>query len=70
MNGRIGLAITTAVGTMAKAADGRSEQTYRDAEAVLHEAMQIQQHLAAQDAMLASLIAATKAAMPPPAQPA
>jgi len=35
-----------------------------------HEAMQIQQHLAAQDAMLASLIAATKAAMPPPAQPA
>jgi hypothetical protein len=111
LNGRIGLGITSAVGTMicayvfgiialislpaaiksgnitiiiawvssnfiqlvllpviivgqnlgAQAADKRSEQTYKDAEAVLHEAMQIQQHLAAQDAMLASLIAAAKA---------
>ncbi len=113
-NGRIGLAITSAVGTMvcgyifglialislpsaiksgnltiiiawlssnflqlvllpviivgqnlqAKASDRRSEQTYKDAEAVLHEAMQIQQHLAAQDAVLASLIAATRAQLP------
>jgi hypothetical protein len=38
-----------------KAADGRSEQTYKDAEAVLHEAMEIQAHLAAQDAALERL---------------
>lgn len=107
LNGRIGLAITTAVGTMicayvfglialislpsalasgnltiiiawlssnflqlvllpviivgqnlqAGAADRRSQQTYADAEALLHEAMQIQQHLAAQDALLERLAA-------------
>lgn len=34
------------------AADKRSEQTYKDAEAVLHEALQIQQHLCAQDEQL------------------
>lgn len=34
------------------ASDKRAEQTYNDAEAVLHEAMQIQAHLAAQDAQL------------------
>jgi len=33
----------------AKASDGRAEETYRDAEAVLHECTQIQAHLAAQD---------------------
>lgn len=33
----------------AKAADKRSEQTYKDAEAVLHECIQIQEHLTAQD---------------------
>lgn len=104
-NGRVGLAITTAVGTMAcayifaliafislpsalssgnttiiiawlssnflqlvllpviivgqnlqaRAADRRSEQTYRDAEALLHEAMEIQHHLQAQDKVLAGL---------------
>jgi hypothetical protein len=108
INGRIGLAITTAVGTMicayifgvialislpsavrsgnltiiiawvssnflqlvllpviivgqnllASAADKRSEQTYKDAEAVLREALEIQKHLAAQDRVLAALIAA------------
>jgi hypothetical protein len=42
----------------AKATDQRAVQTYEDAEAVLHEAMQIQQHLAAQDAALGRLIAA------------
>ena len=36
----------------AAAADKRAEQTYNDAEAVLHEAIQIQDHLAAQDAQL------------------
>jgi hypothetical protein len=42
----------------AKASDQRAVNTYEDAEAVLHEAIQIQQHLAAQDAALARLIAA------------
>ncbi len=36
----------------AKAADKRSEQTYKDAEAVLAEAIKIQEHLAAQDKAL------------------
>ena len=34
----------------------RAQQTYEDAEAVLHEALQIQQHLMAQDAVLERLI--------------
>jgi hypothetical protein len=42
----------------ASAADKRAEQTYLDAEAVLHEALQIQEHLAAQDAVLERLIGA------------
>lgn len=33
----------------AKAADKRSEETYKDAEAVLHESVKIQEHLTAQD---------------------
>jgi len=41
----------------ARAADKRAESTYKDAEAVLHEAMQIQAHLAAQDKVLSDLIA-------------
>jgi hypothetical protein len=111
LNGKIGLAITTLVGTMicgyvfaiialislpsaitshnltviiawissnflqlvllpiiivgqnlqAKASDQRAVQTYEDAEAVLHEALQIQQHLLAQDAALGQLIAAVGA---------
>ncbi len=36
----------------AAAADKRSEQTYNDAEAVLAEALKIQEHLAAQDKVL------------------
>jgi len=40
----------------AKAADARADATYRDAEAVLHEATQIQAHLAAQDQVLTGLI--------------
>jgi len=39
------------------AADKRSEDTYLDAEAVLHEAQQIQAHLAAQDAALEAIAA-------------
>lgn len=48
----------------ASAADKRAEQTYQDAEAVLHEALQIQEHLQAQDAVLERLIGAQP---PPPA---
>ena len=40
----------------ANAADRRAEQTYNDAEAVLAEALKIQDHLAAQDAFLAKLV--------------
>jgi lipoate synthase len=40
----------------AAAADARSQATYDDAVAVLEEAKQIQQHLAAQDAVLAKLV--------------
>ena len=45
----------------AKASDTRSEHTYADAEAVLHEALEIQKHLAAQDTVLQQLIADAKA---------
>jgi len=38
------------------ASDKRAMETYDDAEAVLHEAMQIQEHLAAQDKVLTDLI--------------
>jgi len=46
----------------AKASDQRAVLTFQDAEAVLHEAVQIQQHLAAQDLVLQQLIAEAKAA--------
>jgi hypothetical protein len=39
-----------------QASDKRSQQTYDDAEAVLHEAMQIQAHLAEQDTILENLV--------------
>jgi hypothetical protein len=42
----------------AAASDKRAEDTYKDAEAVLHEAIEIQKHLKAQDAVLERLIAA------------
>jgi hypothetical protein len=45
----------------AKASDKRAEDTYNDAAAVLHEALEIQKHLAAQDQVLAGLVAAAKA---------
>jgi len=38
-----------------RAADKRAIATYKDAEAVLHEALQIQEHLAAQDQLLIKL---------------
>ncbi len=47
----------------AKATDVRGMQTYEDAEAVLHEAVEIQKHLAAQDTALQQLIAEVMAAV-------
>lgn len=41
----------------AAASDQRAEDTYRDAEAVLHEALQIQAHLRAQDDVLLRILA-------------
>jgi hypothetical protein len=40
----------------AKAADKRSEDTYKDAEAVLRESEEIQKHLLAQDAAIAGIL--------------
>ena len=40
---------------LAAAADKRSEATFKDADAVLHEAVMIQEHLLAQDRVLADL---------------
>lgn len=40
-----------------KAADARAEATYNDADAVLHEAIQIQAHLEAQDKAIESILA-------------
>jgi hypothetical protein len=48
----------------AKASDKRAEQTFLDAEAVLHEAQQIQEHLESQDKAIAALL--TTAATTPP----
>ena len=45
----------------AKASDKRAEQTYKDAEAVLREAIEIQKHLRAQDDVLGQLVANVKA---------
>jgi len=40
-----------------RASDKRAVQTYEDAEAILHECLQLQEHLMAQDKILQSLIA-------------
>ena len=40
----------------AQASDKRAEATYEDADAVLHEAVKIQEHLSAQDKVLAGLL--------------
>ncbi len=42
---------------LAAAADKRAEATYEDADAVLHTAVQIQEHLAAQDAEIEKILA-------------
>ncbi len=53
----------------AAAADKRAEATYRDAEMVLHEALQIQAHLEAQDAMLLRLLEAAGGSVEAPQKP-
>ena len=47
-------------GVQASASDKRAEQTYNDAEAVLHECLEIQRHLAEQDKVLNGLIGDAK----------
>jgi len=42
----------------ASASDKRSEQTYRDAESILHECLELQKHLQAQDTILEQMISA------------
>lgn len=42
---------------LAAAADKRSEATYKDADAVLHEAVKLQKHVLAQDVVLEDLAA-------------
>lgn len=51
----------------AKAADARAESTFKDAEAVLHEALSIQQHLNAQDEKVAQIIGHLQLTLPQPA---
>jgi len=46
---------------MSKAADARSEATYKDADAILHEALQIQAHLEAQDKEIERILASLEA---------
>ncbi len=41
----------------AKASDARAEDTYKDAEAIMHECTQLQQHLEAQDKLLSEQLA-------------
>jgi hypothetical protein len=45
----------------AEASDKRAEATYKDADAVLHTALQIQDHLAAQDAEIQKILSSLQA---------
>ncbi len=49
---------------LSAASDKRSEATYRDADAVLHEALQIEKHLEAQDRAIEAILARVGAAGP------
>ncbi len=49
----------------AAAADKRAEETYKDAEAVLKEAEEIQKHLLAQDQAISDIVARLEKLMPP-----
>lgn len=46
----------------AKASDKRAEDTYKDADAVLHEALEIQRHLKVQDATIERILSAVQPA--------
>jgi hypothetical protein len=55
----------------AKASDERANGTYQDAEAIMHEAQQIQQHLLEQDAKIEHLLElASRLGQPPPSSSA
>src|SRR5277367_3213804 len=54
----------------ARAADKRSEDTYKDAEAVLKESEEIQKHLLAQDAAIAGILEHLQGLRDAPAKPA
>jgi hypothetical protein len=54
---------------LAASADKRAEATYSDADAILHEAVKIQEHLRAQDDALNSLLAKTATVLPPSGAP-
>ena len=47
----------------AKASDKRAEQTYEDAEAVLHECQALQEHMLCQDEVLSQLISKVEASL-------
>ena len=51
---------------LSKASDKRAEATFKDAEAILHEAIELQKHLAAQDALLMQWSGARTAPSPDP----
>ncbi len=51
----------------AAASDKRAEDTYKDAEAVLHEAIEIQKHLAAQDEAITEVVDKLRGLSPSPA---
>jgi hypothetical protein len=48
----------------AAASDKRAEDTYKDAEAVLHEAVEIQKHLAIQDQAISEIVASLRGIKP------
>ena len=55
---------------LSAASDKRSEATYKDADAVLHEALQIQKHLEAQDRVIERILAAVHPELSLPTPPA
>ena len=50
---------------LAAASDKRAQATYEDADAILHTALQLQQHLEAQDIVIERILARLTAAPPP-----
>ncbi|MDQ6914478.1 MAG: DUF1003 domain-containing protein [Actinomycetota bacterium] len=50
------IAIMVGQQVLGRAADKRSDQTYKDAEAILHECQQLQAHLKSQDQLLSDIV--------------